>query len=221
MIRYFNEAVSRLFSFSPALQSQIKASIIFIDTKDGGYGTGVLTGPRTVVTAAHNFRSSPAAKATVYHPSNKQVGRIAKAEFVPDQDIALLRLNQKFDDAGIVIDTASDLTRRLPVIKGCFSLIGAAPRSTERGEFARTLESGVKMVKGFLIDPETILPNSEQSATTLKALFHLRSLPGQSGAGIFTENGLLTLNNGGNDFAASGPAVPTFRKLAEIYKFRK
>jgi hypothetical protein len=203
-MRLVTECLVRLFSFDRAVKTTAMNTYWILHTKDdNGGGSAVLLSPKIAVTSAHNFMQCRPQFSDLISPRTGDTIKVKSASLDKINDIAILTLSKKSKEPTAKVDFETEVKTATPVIKG---------RLTTFDPRIGVLET----VKGMIVaaDEISVNPsiNSEQAMCTL---FHLRSKPGDSGAGIFSqEGGLLTINNTGNgQYGVSGTNIGVFRKI--------
>jgi hypothetical protein len=214
----FLEASANLLSFSESAQNLAQASLLMVETlEDDGFGAAVLTGPKTVLTVAHNFDHCSPKKSVIHRPHTGEKSRVEKAKLYPEFDLAVLTTSKAFIGPFAEIDDVTAPRPGLPIMLPRFF----HPRHKDVLKVGSEFNFLKKMKKGLLLDPETTVEYRGEGRKMEASLMHLRSVSGDSGAGIFSGTGaLMTILRTGNGFGASGPSIPKFRQLARQHGVR-
>ncbi len=213
--QFINGIAVKLASTNTATESIAKKTAVFIYTADGGWGTGVAIARRTVLTAAHNFKSAEPTKSIILSPFSKTRFSVVRAKLDLNLDVGVVTVNHDLPSPHAEVDFESAYEEKgVFVLKSSFDLSSAPNRISQ----LRSTHLTQEVHKGLVVEPATDLVIDEKGTSRFVSLFHLKSKVGDSGAGIFfMDTGkLATLNCTGNGRnGVSGPAISEFRKFMQ------
>lgn len=204
--------------FSEEMRENAYKTIVMVHTpNDGGFGTGVLLKHDFVITAAHNFLSTPPKSSIIHRPSDGGKSSVKSAIIDAENDLALLRLRKSFKEPFAKVDLDSEEGEDyFPVMTPVF--FDPFEKNEQlyfdclnKGDFQEWFKPD--SYTGFVARFEAAVKMAD-GRYYLRSLFNLSSTHGFSGTGIFTQDiKLLALDTGGNGRQASGPSIPAFRKF--------
>lgn len=154
--------------------------VAIVTNEDHGIGSGVAISDRIILTVAHNFNNCSLNKTTLFVPSIKSGIRIKSGSLFPDIDLAVLETSSSMRVTPARIDTETNLFPGLSVHS--HSTVQVDQRNFEESylkrQFSLTHRQG-----DYSFQAVTLGSPSD--------IFRLKTIHGDSGAGIFNSEGQL------------------------------
>lgn len=217
---FISECLVRAFiHFSETAQVEAFSSLVMVQTPDdNGFGSGVVMGQKTILTAHHNFLKANPKNSIIHHVSTGLTTKVSSVLPLKKLDLTILKI-----DKPLSLNFCAQVDKNSEAFRGMRVMI---PSFFEENSLGRTKDSGnlsnhfrMQTIKGLLLSPEETI-HLANNQNRMASLFHLRSRPGHSGCGIFNREGkLLTILSTGNGYGSSGPTIKQFRNFVSQNNF--